>query len=176
MSAGDLVEAERLLAAIADYNEYDCVCTLGLRDWLLARADENHVAIDTESRVLAELAIAAAAPALLAETPLHAALLESVPVDALQRTPDQQAMALAAAAIEYHRREEKAFWWEHFARQLDEPSGLGGAAGRPDRRPGYIGRDRGVVQGAWPSGAPPAPASRCARGRQQARSPATARS
>ncbi|THG33598.1 TM0106 family RecB-like putative nuclease [Naasia lichenicola] len=118
---GDLAEADRLLAAIADYNEYDCASTLGLRDWLLARAGENHVAIDTESRALAELAIASAAPALLAETPLHAALLESVPVDALRRTPDEQALALAAAAIEYHRREEKAYWWEHFARQLDEP-------------------------------------------------------
>ena len=119
---GDRAEADRLLAAIADYNEYDCVSTLGLRDWLRARAGESGVAADDESRQLAEQAILAAAPPQLEETPLHAALVRSVPVDAQSRTADQQALALAGAAIEYHRREEKAFWWAHFARQIDEPS------------------------------------------------------
>lgn len=119
---GDLAEAESLLAAIADYNEYDCASTLGLRDWLIARAVESNIAIDDESRRLAELAIASAAPPQLAETPLHAALLASVPVDEHARTPDEQALALAAAAIEYHRREEKAYWWAHFAREIDEPT------------------------------------------------------
>ncbi|MCS5715146.1 TM0106 family RecB-like putative nuclease [Herbiconiux sp. CPCC 205716] len=33
-------EADRQLADIADYNEYDCLSTLRLRDWLLARAAE----------------------------------------------------------------------------------------------------------------------------------------
>jgi predicted RecB family nuclease len=41
--AGDLAEWERRLAQIAVYNEYDCVSTLRLRDWLLARAAEQGV-------------------------------------------------------------------------------------------------------------------------------------
>ena len=28
-------------------------------------------------------------------------------------------LRLAAAAIDYHRREQKSFWWEHFARLAD---------------------------------------------------------
>ncbi|MGV8977170.1 MAG: TM0106 family RecB-like putative nuclease [Cellulomonas sp.] len=38
--AGDLVGWEERLTQIAVYNEYDCVSTLRLRDWLLARAAE----------------------------------------------------------------------------------------------------------------------------------------
>lgn len=30
--------------------------------------------------------------------------------------PDQTALALASAAIDYHRREQKSFWWDHFSR------------------------------------------------------------
>ena len=33
-------------------------------------------------------------------------------------TPEQTAIALAAAAIEYHRREDKSFWWEHYDREI----------------------------------------------------------
>ncbi|WP_291801824.1 TM0106 family RecB-like putative nuclease [Cellulomonas sp.] len=41
--AGDLVGWETRLEQIAVYNEYDCVSTLRLRDWLLARAAEQGV-------------------------------------------------------------------------------------------------------------------------------------
>jgi len=37
---GDLEQWESRLARIAEYNQYDCVSTLRLRDWLLARAAE----------------------------------------------------------------------------------------------------------------------------------------
>jgi uncharacterized protein len=40
-------------------------------------------------------------------------------VDPLDRTPDQTAIALAASAIDYHRREAKTFWQEHFDRLRD---------------------------------------------------------
>src|SRR5690606_24227785 len=36
-------EAETLLAQIADYNEADCLSTLGLREWLVAQADLHGV-------------------------------------------------------------------------------------------------------------------------------------
>lgn len=106
--AGLIAEAEAQLQEIADYNEYDCESTLGLRDWLLARAAEHGVA-------------PAALPAQLAElddrpSDLTARLREGVPVKSSDRTADQQALALAAAAVDYHRREAKTFWWEHYAR------------------------------------------------------------
>jgi len=41
--AGDLVGWAQRLDLIAAYNEYDCVSTLRLRDWLLARAAEQGV-------------------------------------------------------------------------------------------------------------------------------------
>ena len=35
---------------------------------------------------------------------------------AAPRSADHTALALAAAAIDYHRRENKSFWWEHYDR------------------------------------------------------------
>jgi uncharacterized protein len=34
MDAGETAEAQAILDRIADYNRYDCVSTLRLRDWL----------------------------------------------------------------------------------------------------------------------------------------------
>jgi predicted RecB family nuclease len=36
VAAGGTVEAERIFQGILDYNEYDCLWTLKLRDWLLS--------------------------------------------------------------------------------------------------------------------------------------------
>ena len=49
-----------------------------------------------------------------------AALLAGVPVDAADRNEEQQARWLMAQLLEWHRREEKAAWWEYF-RLLDLP-------------------------------------------------------
>lgn len=115
LAAGRDAEAADLLAGIADYNRYDCVSTHRLRNWLLARADENGVARrdqlvpPTPRDERLERAEDAARTRLLST-------VEGVP--ARERTDEQRALALAAAAIEYHRREDKTFWWEHFNRQV----------------------------------------------------------
>ncbi len=107
----DTAAADRRLAAIADYNEYDCISTLGLRDWLLGLAAQAGVAPEplpppttavpltsTENAVVDELlAYATAAPGAA-------------------RTPDQQAVALVGAAVGFHRREAKPYWWQHYDR------------------------------------------------------------
>jgi predicted RecB family nuclease len=108
--AGELAEGQAKLDAIADYNEYDCLSTLRLRDWLLARADENGVDRATARDLELEIPVREPSPVYLE----LAARIEDVPPS--ERNADQTAIALASAAIDYHRREGKKFWQEHFDR------------------------------------------------------------
>ena len=110
--AGQQVEGQRMLDQIADYNEYDCLSTLRLRDWLLSLAAERGVYPGTPAEQPDELEP-------FTPSPLHDDLmaLAGDPLDA-ERTADSVALALAAAAIDYHRRENKSFWWEHFSRLI----------------------------------------------------------
>ncbi len=115
LAKGETDAASAKLADIADYNEYDCVSTLRLRDWLLARAAEAGIALASPQDLeldpaLIENVVREPSPVYLA---LAAAVAEIPPVD---RTADDTAIALASAAIDYHRREGKKFWQEHFDR------------------------------------------------------------
>ena len=126
-AAGDTDAAQQILDDIGDYNRVDCVSTLRLASWLRELAGEHP----------------APAPALLDDddddaasdgpdiddSPLRTALLElaanddGTPSTEPDRTPEQRALAYAAAAIDYHRREHKTYWWEHYDRlvaPLDE--------------------------------------------------------
>jgi predicted RecB family nuclease len=110
-----LAEAEAKLADIAQYNEFDCNSTLGLRNWLLDLAKQNSISLKGSGSQDAE------APDSEPPHPLFEALMElirDVPVG--ERTPDQTAIALSAAAIEFHRRENRIFWSGHYSR-LEEP-------------------------------------------------------
>lgn len=113
--AGDTDAATAVLDNIADYNRYDCVSTLKLREWLLARAAESGV---EKSGVAPNSAETLAIDAPIREPdPVYVALRELLGhIPPAERTPDQTALALASAAIDYHRREQKSFWWEHFSR------------------------------------------------------------
>ncbi len=106
-------EAAELLAGIADYNAYDCRSTRRLRNWLRALADRHGVAPAAAPTV----ATAAAETATELEQQLRDYTGDGPVAD---RTPDQQAAALLAAAVGYHRRERKPFWWAHFHR-LNHP-------------------------------------------------------
>ncbi|WP_271176500.1 TM0106 family RecB-like putative nuclease [Leifsonia poae] len=109
LQLGHEAEAQRMLDAIGDYNRYDCVSTLRLRDWLLARALESGIRIgeNPPDDTAVELEPSTLRDALLA--------LAGDPLDP-ERTADETAAAFAAAAIDYHRREQKSFWQAHFAR------------------------------------------------------------
>lgn len=105
-------EGQRRLDAIADYNRYDCVSTLRLRDWLLSLAHEHGIApfqmnelLDQDKSVPLELST------------LGAELLELA--DKAEQPAARQALRLASSAIDYHQREQKSFWWSHFARLTD---------------------------------------------------------
>jgi len=137
-------EAGAILDDLADYNRYDCVSTHRLRDWLIERARETRVlpaapddrpsdVYEPSPRAVALIAKAdelreAADPAALERT------AESVPAgeetglargDDARRIADEQALRLAAAAIDYYPREARAFWQAHFER-LREPIALWG--------------------------------------------------
>lgn len=105
-------DAQRMLDSIADYNRYDCLSTLRLRDWLLALAAEHGVPIGAD---LQEADAGEVEPSALRDALLELAGGADSAIRA-DRTADQTAAAFAAAAIDYHRREQKSFWWAHFAR------------------------------------------------------------
>lgn len=119
--AGDMPEWEERLARIADYNRYDCVSTQRLRDWLLARAAETAVSV-------APLEVPGASESPLdpapEQDPVVLGLLERAGEGpAADRSPEEQALAMVAASVGYHWREDKPFWWAHFDLLLHEPSG-----------------------------------------------------
>ncbi|KTR02391.1 TM0106 family RecB-like putative nuclease [Curtobacterium luteum] len=109
---GDAAAGQHMLDEVADYNAYDCRSTLRLRDWLLSlRAEVPTPDVDEPAELLPPI------PVDREPNPVYTALAASLEgVDALDRTPDQTALALAAAAIDYHRREAKTFWQDHFDR------------------------------------------------------------
>jgi uncharacterized protein len=106
---GDPIEGQRMLDEVADYNAYDCRSTLALRDWLRSLRP----AVPPVQPTL-DLPVP---PVAREPSPGFVALEERIAgVDPAVRTPDQTALALTAAAIDYHRREGKKFWQEHFDR------------------------------------------------------------
>lgn len=109
IAVGELEEGQRMLDSIGDYNRYDCVSTLRLRDWLLTRAADAGIHIGELAPERSDVE--------LEPSPLRDGLLALAgdPLDP-DRTADQRALAFAAAAIDYHRREQKTFWQEHFTR------------------------------------------------------------
>ncbi|WP_116947727.1 TM0106 family RecB-like putative nuclease [Jiangella endophytica] len=143
-AGSSIVEYERWLAErdqqilddIEAYNRDDCVSTRQLRDWLEDRRSEalsagHHVPrpddVDEQGDYLKERD-----PDLVA---VEERLLDGVPADPDARTPDQQARALLAGLLEWHRREARAEWWEYFRLRrlssgelVDDVSPLGGLA------------------------------------------------
>ena len=109
----DAMSASR--KSLLDYNEYDCESTLGLRDWLYDLVD--HPSGGPEQEQPTEDADADEEHDELA----LALTAHSGPEKRIDRTPEQQAWAMLASALGYHRRERLPAAWEHF-RRLFEPA------------------------------------------------------
>lgn len=127
--AGDAGTAESILGSISDYNQYDCLSTLRLRDWLLALpvpAPDAGEAGRHDGGAQEALEGTSGAEAAPAYEPTAEELRLRGYLDALaaetnhEFTADERAIAMIAAATGYHRRENKQFWWGHFDR-LDKP-------------------------------------------------------
>jgi uncharacterized protein len=109
-AAGAQVEADAVLADLADYNRYDCVSTRRLRNWLIDIAREKGVTPappDAADEVVYE------------PSPRSVALLADAERER-DAGGDGQVHRIAAAAIDYFPREAKSFWVSHFQR-LREP-------------------------------------------------------
>ncbi|EID10920.1 hypothetical protein MXEN_17263 [Mycobacterium xenopi RIVM700367] len=103
-------EAAAMLKEIEDYNHYDCRSTRALRDWLLIRAFECGVTPRGAQPV-------SDGDGVEQHDQLATTFADFVGDAASgDRTPEQTAVALLAAARGYHRREDKPFWWAHFDR------------------------------------------------------------
>lgn len=123
-ASNDEATATAVLESIADYNEYDCLSTLRLRDWLLS-LEEHHPASLPEMPLLEETGneYEPTAEELRLQEYL-ASLPQGQPLE-----NDDRAIAMVAAATGYNRREKKQFWWEHFDRlsaPMDEWSDVRG--------------------------------------------------
>jgi predicted RecB family nuclease len=130
---GSVLEKHR--AAVESYNRDDCLSTLGLRNWLervRSALVESGEAID---RPVYDAGVPSEA---LSEwqkkiNSLIDQITVGVPVEVRARTEEQQARWILAYVLDWHRREEKALWWEFFRLRdlsseelLDERAGLSG--------------------------------------------------
>ncbi|BDZ55273.1 hypothetical protein GCM10025870_23460 [Agromyces marinus] len=107
--------AQLVLDDLAEYNRYDCVSTLRLRDWLLALAGRHGVA------PVPALLLAEPTGKQYESSPLAGELARLAgSADDRRGDDDRTALALASAAIDYHDRELKTFWWGHFFR-VEQP-------------------------------------------------------
>ncbi|GMA33356.1 AAA domain-containing protein [Litorihabitans aurantiacus] len=130
-AAGDAATFDAVMADIADYNRYDCVSTRRLVQWLRSLAHGRHAGGDgVDVEVLPPIApVAPVAPVLdgggdgaardtFAPTPVQrlVGLLRDVAGPAPRADADTDALALLAAALDYHRREDAPVWRAHFER------------------------------------------------------------
>jgi len=128
-----------ILLAIQDYNEEDCLSTYRLREWLLERKAEAESEWATEIvwREPPDLREPDEEEAEAREERerLRTRLLEA----------GDEALALAAHLLDYHRREAKPVWWAFFGRLertseelIDDAEAIGGLelSGEPDGPPG----------------------------------------
>ncbi|MCB1030000.1 MAG: TM0106 family RecB-like putative nuclease [Acidimicrobiales bacterium] len=119
VEAGDHEEAAQRLEALRSYNEYDCLSTLKLRDWLLSLRTEALTQPTTQPSTQRPTPESPqpTQPAANSTAELASRLLQPIAELApSERSADQQATAMLASALEYHRRESLPFWWSYFRR------------------------------------------------------------
>ncbi|WP_160667499.1 TM0106 family RecB-like putative nuclease [Pseudarthrobacter sp. ATCC 49987] len=150
---GRAEEAATILAGISDYNEYDCLSTLELRNWLLGLARDRGIMPDGDGAPGAASSPAAGTSAAPAPDttelhPLEVALAELADHGVGLSEDDRKAVSMLAAAVSYHRRERKAFWWAHFDRCENGPD----THHQQDRNV-FLVEDAEVLEDWWKDGA-----------------------
>jgi predicted RecB family nuclease len=127
--------SDEIKAAVRAYNEDDCRSASTLRDWL----ETQRAKLIAEGAEVPRPKPGDGAPNeritgwLIKINALIEKLTADVPVDATERDEEQQARWIMANIVDWHRREEKAVWWEYFRLAalsaedlLEERAGLSG--------------------------------------------------
>lgn len=109
-----IADADRIV--VDGYNRDDCLSARSLRDWLEGLRAEL---LKAGALIIRAEQKTGDASDKLTEwqqkiAPLIQKLTHDVPVDIAERTPEQHARWLLANLLDWHRREEKATWWEYF--------------------------------------------------------------
>ena len=105
-----------VLSTVEGYNQDDCLSTLKLRNWLeelrteLVKAGNNIPRPEHGDGLPSE----ALDEKLTRARELAEQLTRDIPTDRQERTAEQQAQWILAQLLEWHRREDKALWWEYF--------------------------------------------------------------
>ncbi|MCO5295063.1 MAG: TM0106 family RecB-like putative nuclease [Homoserinimonas sp.] len=111
-------EAQQILDDIAQYNAYDCLSTLRLRDWMRSLLQNLPEVGREQVQPKPHLPDVAAFVESQLDLDLQALAANA---EGAGRPEGALAYRLAAAAIDYYRRERKSFWWEHYDR-LEQPA------------------------------------------------------
>ncbi|MBN9614739.1 MAG: TM0106 family RecB-like putative nuclease [Acidobacteriales bacterium] len=127
--------SDDIKTAVKAYNEDDCRSTSGLRDWLeTLRSRQIANGNDVPRPVPGDGAPNEKVTDWLVKiSALIERLTADIPADPEERNQDQQARWVLANILDWHRREEKAVWWEYFRLAdlsvedlLEERAGLSG--------------------------------------------------
>jgi len=98
------------------YNADDCLSTKSLRDWF----ERERAAIEKSGRAVVRPIVSDGAPPPTIDerqkriAQLGEDLVRGIPAEKTERTQEQSARWLLAALMDWHRREDKADWWEYF--------------------------------------------------------------
>jgi predicted RecB family nuclease len=126
---------EKFRETLEGYNREDCISTGKLRDWL---EEEREKVVEQGASVPRFVDGDEKASEELDErqkrvAELVAKLVERIPADSSERTEEEQAKWLLAQLLDWHRRENKATYWEGFRLAdlddhdlLEERAGLAG--------------------------------------------------
>jgi hypothetical protein len=139
--------SEQAKATVLAYNEDDCRSAASLRNWLESLRQQ----IVNDGTPVPRPEPGDSAPNekitdwLVRINAVIAKMTADIPDDLAERTPEQQARWILANVIDWHRREEKAVWWEYFRladlsaqELLDEQAGLSGLS--------FVGEVGGTVR------------------------------
>ena len=121
--------------AVAGYNRDDCLSAWRLRDWLEKVRSELVAAGEAIDRPAPQSGEAGEDLSAWQQkvADLIGRLTHNVPVDRTERSQEQHGRWLLAHILDWHRRENKAVWWDYYRLSalsadelLDEKAGLSG--------------------------------------------------
>ena len=119
-------QADVIMDQIRSYNKRDCESTMELDNWLrtLVTAESTgsteYIEINAETVSDSDQEFAVADP----HEEILEALLNNLPTEPRDRTDNEQARALLAAALSFHQREVRPAWWQLFELIKAEPEDL----------------------------------------------------